>query len=48
MVLPGGVGGGLCRKSLKALKVEVKIIFKRVLDIFLLKLVLKLKKKIAF
>ena len=35
-----GEGGG--RKSLKMLKIEVKVILKRVLAIFLLKLCLKL------
>jgi len=39
-------GGG--RKSMKVLKVEVKVIFKRVLTVFLLKLYLKLIEKLAF
>jgi len=36
------VNGGGGRKSLKVLKVKVKVIFKRVLALFLLKLCLKL------
>jgi len=36
------VNGGGGRKSLKVLKVEVEVIFKRVLAVFLLKLCLKL------
>jgi len=45
----GGVGGGggWGRKSLEVLKVEVKVIFKRVLAVFLLKLCLKLIKSEA-
>ena len=36
------VNGGGGRKSLKVVKVEVKVIFKRVLAVFVLKLCLKL------
>ena len=44
LTLGGGVNfvNGGCRQSLKVLKVEVKIIFQRVLAIFLLKLCLKI------
>jgi len=38
----GGGGGRKCRKSLKMLKVEVKVIFSVFLAIFLLKSCLKL------